>query len=105
MTPFKEEWVKEALVKAYGSEEACTIPKSWTDGVMSRIRAIGPLCARPPFLSQFEQFLWGLAPLACVLIVVLIIYMIKVDCVPEHELARLLIDDPIGFMAIGSAII
>jgi hypothetical protein len=105
MKPFEEEKLKEAFIKAYRPKDDLGAPESWAEEVMNHIRRLGPLGPKPRFLMQFEQLLWHFAPVACVLIVALAIYMMRVDFVPEHEIAELFLNDPIGFVVIESAII
>ena len=45
----------------------------------------------------FEQFVWRLAPVTFLLILVLAIFLIKLDLIPDYEMVKLFIDDPVEF--------
>jgi hypothetical protein len=105
MKSFEERKLMDALIKAYRRQDHLEASESWVQEVMNHIRRLGPLDPKPRFLMQFEQLLWHFAPVACVLIVALAIYMMRVDFMPEHEIAKLFCNDPIGFAVIESAII
>jgi hypothetical protein len=103
MKTFEEEKLKEALIKAYREKDDLEVPKLWAEQVMNHIRRLGPI-NKQSFLLQFQQLVWRFAPVACMLIVALVIYMIKVDFVPEYEIAEILMNDPVGFVLVEPAI-
>ncbi|NIO03759.1 MAG: hypothetical protein GTN74_03850 [Proteobacteria bacterium] len=43
----------------------------------------------------FEQSVWRLAPVTCLLILVLAALLIKLDFFPDYQMVRLFIDDPV----------
>lgn len=67
----------------------------WEEGIMRRIRTIGPLTDSQDVFSIFETFVWRLAPAAMVLLVATGAWALQIDLTTEIETAALM--DPIGF--------
>ncbi len=63
--------------------------------VMSHIRSLGPITSRKRYFMLFEQSVWRLAPVTCLLILVLAALLIKLDFFPDYQMVRLFIDDPV----------
>lgn len=105
MKSTEEERLRALLTKAYLSKEGGTIDEFWVQRVMDDIQRLGPFDSRQSFLMQFEKLVWRFAPVACVLIIALALYIMRVDFVPEYEIAQILINDPVGFVLIEPAII
>jgi hypothetical protein len=93
----KKDYIKleNALIKAYRGKEKPTVSEQWEMTVMQHIRRIGVLPFKTSPLELFEQFGWRLAPAVCVVIALLAFWMVKLDFVPEDEMARLSIEQPI----------
>jgi len=64
---------------------------------MSHIRSLGPVYAKTGYFEIFEQLVWRFAPVACVLILMLTLCIINLDLVPEYEMVKLFVEDPIEF--------
>ena len=69
--PGSEEKFKELLRQAYRAREHAEVGTRWRMSLMARVREIGPLRPKAAFLPAFEQFVWRLAPVLCVLVLVL----------------------------------
>ena len=63
----------------------------------SHIRSLGPLNVKTAYFEIFEQLVWRFAPVACVLILMLTLCIINLDLVPEYEMVKLFVEDPIEF--------
>ncbi|UCG14329.1 MAG: hypothetical protein JSU72_07690 [Deltaproteobacteria bacterium] len=59
---------------------------------MGRIRNLGPIEAKPSFLLMFEQLVWRLAPVTCLLILGLTLLLSSVSFTPEYEAVQLLMN-------------
>ena len=99
--------VKEALRAAYHAKEnnGPEVGEQFEAQVMRRIRALGSIHSKPDYLSLFEQFVWRLAPVTVVLIVILAAWVIQFDFASEFEITNIFMDDPIGFNLIQQLVI
>jgi hypothetical protein len=97
MKSIKKEYhfkIKKALAAAYREKEKAAVGELWQTRVMGRIRRLGPLYPATSYLEFFERFLWRLAPVACVLILILAAIFIHMDFISEYEMAKIFFDDP-----------
>jgi len=76
------------------------LDERWQRRVMDRIRALGPPPLQPSFFSLFERSVWRLAPVACLLIFFLAFLIQKVGLVPEYEMTKILLEEPLEFTMI-----
>ena len=98
--------VKQALRAAYHSKENNgEVGGQFEAQIMRRIRALGPIHSKPDYLSLFEQFVWRLAPVTAVLIIILAAWAIQFDFASEFEMATIFMDDPISFNLIQQLVI
>lgn len=79
------ESIKELLRQAYYEKEDLEIGHQWRLNVMNHIRNIGTIRTAPDYITLFEQFFWKLAPAACLLIIVLVVFLFEFDFTPEYE--------------------
>jgi len=95
----KEAYTKleNALIRAYRERERAEVSEQWQKKVMSHIRNLEPLNSKTSYFEFFEQFVWRFAPVAGILILILTICVITLDFVPEYEMAKIFIDDPVEF--------
>ena len=93
----KKDYIKleNTLIKAYREKEKPQVSEQWEMSVMQRIRSLGALPFKTSPFELFEQFGWRFAPAACVVIALLTFWIVKLDFVPEDEMARLSIEQPI----------
>ncbi len=89
--------LKELFIRAYHEKEKPEVGELWQMRVMSDIRSLGPVGSKKRYFMLFEQFAWRLAPVTCFLILILGALLINFDLVPDYEVARLFIDDPVEF--------
>ena len=101
------EWgkLKKAFAEAYHAKEMTDVDALWDIRVMGHIRKLGALSPKTSFLAQFESLVWRLTPVACILIIVLAVYMTRIDFVSENEIAAILINDPVEFVLIEHSVI
>ena len=94
MTPrkAKHEALREILRRAYQERENVEVDDQWQEGVMRRIRELGKIEARPSSLLMFEQLLWRLAPVTCLLILGLTLLLSSFDFISGDDVIQLLIN-------------
>ena len=89
--------MRKVLAEAYREKENVEVGELWQARVMGHIRSLGPLYPVTRYLQLFEGFVWRLAPVACVLILILAVILIHMDFISEFEMARIFFEDPVDF--------
>ena len=84
--------LQEILGQAYREKEEIIVGDQWQDEVMRRVRELGPIQSTPRFAEFLEQFIWRLAPAACLLILALTALLIFSDFSSEYELYQMLMN-------------
>jgi hypothetical protein len=84
----------EAFRRTHRDREADPVPDGWQRTAMRDIRRIGPLTPEAHF---FHRFVWRFATVACVVAVGLSLYVATGDFTAEAELAKVYLEDPVGF--------
>lgn len=93
----KQKRLKKTLTAAYYEKEKAAVNGLWQIRLMRRVRSLGPLNVKTNYLELFEGFVWKLAPVACLLILVLTIILTKLDFVSEYEIAKAFMEDSLDF--------
>jgi len=94
--------IMKALVSAYHKREETEVGDTWWRvGVMGHIRSLHPFYPETSYFELFQQFLWRLAPVACVLAVALTVTIIKMDFFSDYELAKIFVSDPKDFILLA----
>jgi len=106
MKPVNENKYRQILTKAYFEKENLPIKNGWQDDVMRHIRSLEhhgkKIRKEISNFIIFEQYLWKFAPVACVLALMLSIYIFQADFQTEYELAKIFLNDPLEFNLIQS---
>ena len=89
--------LRNAFATAYREKEKGEVGELWMARVMGHIRSLGPLYPETSYLELFQQFVWRITPVACVLVLLLSAALTQVDFVSDYEFARMLIEDPADF--------
>ena len=94
MTPRKDkhEALREILRRAYQERENVEVGDHWQEEVMHRIRELGEIEARPSSLVMFEQLVWRLAPVTCLLILGLTLLLSSFDFISGYDVIQLLMN-------------
>lgn len=71
---------------------------SWQQDVMRDIRRQAVAAPEPDDIWVVGLWLWRLAPVTCLLIVIAATLLASQDIIPQYEMATLLMDDPIDSM-------
>jgi hypothetical protein len=89
--------LRKALNAAYYEKEKAEAGDLWQTRAMSRIRSLGSLTSKIDYFHPFERFVWRLAPVACVLILLLVVAITQLDFIFDYEMAKIFIEDPADF--------
>lgn len=83
----------EVFRRVHSEKEKAVVDDRWQTEVMRRIRNLDPVEHRTNFLTVFEEFIWRLAPVACVLIITVAIMLMLTDFTSESEIFNLFINN------------
>jgi hypothetical protein len=92
-----KENLRDTLVVAYRLEDQTEVGDDWRARLMQRIRLLEPIPSRTRFFDLFEASFWRFAPVAGVLILILMAAIFQLDFFAEYEMADLLLEDPADF--------
>ena len=92
MSPQREEKLKGLLRQVYQEKEKIEVADVAPEDIMRRIRKLGALPPGPSFLEMFGSFVWRLAPIVCLLILVLTAVSLSVDFAPRHDVFQVLMN-------------
>ena len=94
MSPNKDEHeaLREILRQAYQERENVEVGDHWQEEVMHRIRELGEIEARPSSLVMFQQLVWRLAPVTCLLILGLTLLLSSFDFISGYDVIQLLMN-------------
>ena len=95
-----QERLKSLLVRAYHEREKPDVDDLWQRRVMSHIRSLGPPGSGRGYMALFEQSVWRLAPMTGLLVLILIALLLSLDFMPDYEMAKIFIDDPVEFTVV-----
>jgi hypothetical protein len=95
----KEDLIKlrNAFAATYREKEKIEIDESWQGKVMDHIRSLGSLYPKTGFFEVFQQLLWRLAPVACILVLLLGAAITQIDTGSDYELTKAFIEDPADY--------
>lgn len=91
-TPGQREKLKELLGQAYRARERMEVGAQWQKSLMARVREIGPFQPETQFLPTFERFVWRLAPVVCLLALVLIAAFIEIEVASWEDPIQLFVN-------------
>jgi hypothetical protein len=75
----ENESLRKAFRDAYAAKERQETGNGWQSAVMKRIRQIGPLRPATGFWPAFESMVWKLAPVSCLLVLVLTFFFVNME--------------------------
>jgi hypothetical protein len=81
----ENEALRKAFRDAYFAKEGPAAGKAWRSQVMKRVRSIGPLESSVGFWPAFENLVWRLVPVSCILVVALTVLLLSMDAVLGHD--------------------
>lgn len=95
------ETVLKEVYRKRGETEETTLDPKWRTHVLRQIRTLSAK-TEPPLMWLFQEYVWRLAPVACVLILALGIWMSRGALTPELDLAAFALDNPVGVNLLAS---
>jgi hypothetical protein len=75
----ENEVLKRRFRDTYFARERENIPDAWANQAMKQIRRLGPLGTGPTFWPAFEHLVWRLAPVTCLLVIVLTFFLLSAN--------------------------
>jgi hypothetical protein len=75
----ENESLKTALREAYSAKGRAETGEEWQSSAVRRIRQIGPLRPATGFWPAFESMVWRLAPVSCLLVLVLTFFFVNME--------------------------
>jgi hypothetical protein len=82
---------------AYHEKEKVEVGEQWQGKVMHHVRGIRHVLSKRSFFEQFGDALWRFAPVACALILILGVCILKFHMIPDYEMAKLVANDPVEY--------
>ena len=86
--------IRKVLSAAYHEKEKAQVGDLWQTRVMAHIKSLDPLYPASSYLVFFERFVWRLAPVVCVLLLILAVFFTHMDFISEYEMAKIFFEDP-----------
>jgi len=93
----KEDYRKidKAFTIAYREKEKPGPAEGWANKVMEALQKQKLLPSSLSYWDFLGQLSWAISSVACVFIGLLMVLMLKIDFVPENEIAKVSFDQPI----------
>ena len=75
----ENERLKRAFQEVYAAKARDELGDGWPSQVMRRVRQAGPLKSTTVFWSSFENLVWRLVPVSCVLVFLFGVLFMKME--------------------------
>ena len=86
--------LRKALAVAYREKEKAEVGELWQVRVMGHIQSLGTLYSQTSYIELFGRFVWQLAPMAFVLVVLLGAIVTQLELVSDYEIVKMFMEDP-----------
>ena len=83
----------EVFRRVHSEKEEAAVNDRWQQEVMRQIRNLKPVEHPLTFLEMFEEFVWRLSPIACVLLIALAIILMLTEFTSDNEIFSLFINN------------
>lgn len=95
----KEDLTKllKIFAATYRNKEGAEVGDPWQTRVMGRIHDLDPLQLKIHFMEVFQRFVWRLAPVAIILVLLLGAAITQLDMVSDYAVAEMFMEDPADF--------
>ena len=94
MDPKKLNNVINAFKTAHREKEKIHVNDNWQMGVMNLIRDRIKNDVKISYFYLFQQFVWRLVPVTCVLALILGVVLTRIDIFSDYEMVKFFINDP-----------
>lgn len=91
------ETVFRDVYRRAGNRRMASLDDRWKADVLRQIRTQPDHGGQPPLAWLFQQYLWRMAPVACVLILFMAIWLARGGLNPDIEMAALTLNNPANF--------
>lgn len=92
----------KALTSAYSKREDAEVGGTWWEArVMGHIRSLDTFYPAASYIEVYQQFLWRLAPVACLVALTLAVLIVRMDFISDYELAKIFASDPQDFIVLA----
>jgi hypothetical protein len=92
-----QENLNRTLRAAYHEKEKGEVGEQWQEKVMHHVRGIRHVLSKKSFFEQFGDALWRFAPVACALILILGVCIVKFHMIPDYAMAKIVANDPMEY--------
>lgn len=89
--------LEHALRATYQAKESMEVGSRWKLEVMRDIRRLGPLNEKANAFFFVNQFVWRFATVACMIALILSVYVGFTGFNPTDEIANVFLGDPVKF--------
>lgn len=93
--------IRQALAMAYHERKQARVGGMWEVRVMGHIQSLVPPSIKIGYFELFQQFLWRLAPVVSLLVIILIVTIAKIDFFSDYEIAKIFISEPKDFILLA----
>jgi hypothetical protein len=93
----RQENLIRTLRIAYHEKEKVDVGDQWQAKVMHHVLGIRHVLSKKNFFEQFGDALWHLAPVACGLILILGVCIVKFHVIPDYAMAKIVANDPMEY--------
>lgn len=90
--------IKNALILIYQKKDEKKISDQWHRKVMEHIISMGSPCIDAGYFAVFQQFVWKLVPVTCILVMILGLIISRIDFFTSYELSKIFVNDPSDFI-------
>ena len=86
--------VISAFKTAHKEKEKIHISDNWQMSVMNLVRDKRKSDLRGSFFDLFQQLVWRLVPVTCILALILGVVLTRIDILSDYEMVKFFINDP-----------
>lgn len=86
--------VLSVFKEVHQEKEKFHVSDNWQASAMKLIRNDAGADYQPDFFEIFQKFVWRLAPVSCILLILLGFLMSQSDILSDYELVKMFINDP-----------
>lgn len=88
------EKIINAFRSVYHEREKVHVGSDWQSNAMKLIRKDGGAYLQMGFFNTFQQLVWRLVPVSCILVMLLGILISQTNFLSDYEMAKIFISDP-----------
>ena len=101
LTDHELDKVQKALSVAYKERESSESDGLWRTRVMGHIQDLSTEQYGNGYLLGLQRLVWRLSPVAAAMVLLLSLILYQADFTSDHELAKMLVEDPLDISLLG----